>query len=154
MGEFGPTASIFSLASKRGIAFITFYDLRDAQKAVVGLDGRLLHGKTLEAAFAYSPSDNTSHDSTQICSTITARSENEHTVLSESDISTAFSRYGEVKAIEPGNRPHMWVVKYYDLRASRKAVEDNGAITISGEKIGAEFNLIDDDDLKAVPRKE
>jgi RNA recognition motif-containing protein len=145
---------MYNLASKRGIAFITFYDLREAQKAVAGLNGQEIHGKALETAFADAPSDNTTHDPTQICSTITARSENEHTVLTESDIRTAFSKYGDIRAIEPGARPHEWVIKYFDLRASRKAVEANETIEISGERIMAEFNCIDDDDLKAVPKKE
>lgn len=150
--EYGEVSSIFSLAAQRGFAFVTFFDIRDAEKCVTGLEGRLVDGQTVHVAYAQSPSDNAKHD-LLTCSTISAIA-NEGTQLTATEISAAFARYGDIKAIELGDRPNMFTVKYYDLRAAKQAVDDNGNVDINGEKIACVYNTKDDDDLKCIQLKE
>jgi RNA recognition motif-containing protein len=43
--ECGPPANIFNLASRRGIAFVTFFDSLDAERCVSGLESRVVNGQ-------------------------------------------------------------------------------------------------------------
>ena len=151
-GEFGEVSSMFSLAVQRGFAFVTFYDLREAEKCVNGLEGRVIDGQTVHTSFAHSPSDNAKHD-LLTCSTISAVAK-EGTQLTNTDISAAFARYGDIKSIEGGETPNLFTVKYYDLRAAKRAVDDNGNVEIKGERVECVYNTKDDDDLKCIQRKE
>jgi RNA recognition motif-containing protein len=150
--EFGPTKCIFNQASKRGIAFLTFQDLRHAQDAVASLDNRELHGRTMRACFSFSMSDNSRNDPIPACATVTCRSEKEDTKVNEQDITSAFSRYGDIRQIILGEKPSLVIVKYFDMRAAKKAVEETGSIIIRGERIFVEFNQRADSDKIESPR--
>jgi RNA recognition motif-containing protein len=138
--EFGPTLCIFSFASKRGIAFITFYDLRHAQACVSALENRVLHGRTIHASFANTISDNSREDPVPACATITCRAEKVSTRLSDQEINAEFSRYGDIRQNLQCQNSNSVIVQYFDLRAARRAVEESGKIEIHGDRIFTEFN--------------
>jgi hypothetical protein len=50
--EFGSTANIFNLASRPGIAFVTFFDSRDAERRVNGLESRVVNGQEVHTSYA------------------------------------------------------------------------------------------------------
>jgi RNA recognition motif-containing protein len=151
--EFGPTKCIFNQASKRGIAFITFQDLRHAQDAVASLDNREIHGRAMHASFAFSMSDNSRNDPVPACATITCRSEKEDAKMNEQDIASAFSRYGDIRQVIMGEKPSIVIVKYFDMRAAKKAVEETGSIIIRGGRIFVEFNQRADSETIESPRR-
>jgi RNA recognition motif-containing protein len=147
--EFGPTSSVFSLANRRGIGFVTFYDLRDAERCVNGLECRTVHNREIHTSYAYSPPGNSPRDPRATCATITVNSPD--VSIGEGDIATAFAKYGEIKAILKGDEATSWTVKYFDLRAARKAIEETGTVKLNGKKTAVSLNLKDDDDQKSVP---
>lgn len=156
--EFGEVAAVYSRASKRGIAFITFYDLRDAQKAVNQLENRNVHGRELHTSYAYSPPDHAKRDLSQNCSTITVTvpitEEDENIDIKLNQIEAEFSQFGEIRLAENGKNNNQFIIRYYDLRGARKAVENSGNIEINSKKLTIALNLEDDEDLKSQPTEQ
>ena len=241
--EFGPTSNIFSRVSQKGIAFLTFQDLRDAKKAVEGLECRVIKGREIHTSYAYSSPDN-KVDPRSTCSTITVKlmDNNESNISLESvstennsneinnnncdnnnvesvsncasdkvevnnvsnvincnndnievnnvsnvnncnndnievsncnnvepengdeeinrknnssseienKLSELFLAYGEINEIFM-KRENEYVIKYFDLRAAKKAVEESGTVVYENMTAFVEYNLDDDDDQKSKP---
>jgi RNA recognition motif-containing protein len=143
--EFGPTANVFSLANRRGIGFVTFYDSRDAERCVNELECRTLHQREIHTSYAYAAPDQSAHNRFAICATITARSAGPQ--ISEDEVVESISRFGEIKSVEPQEAAGAFTVKFYDLRAAKMAVEA-GAVDIGEHKVYIEFNLKEDDGNK------
>jgi hypothetical protein len=152
--KFGPTASVFSLAHKRGIGFVSFYDSRDAEKCVNELESKIIHGKTVHTAYAYTPPDRSPHNAKDNCATITVQVPSGEEAITDGLIGEVFGRYGDIKIVTKQDDGTSFTVKYYDVRAARKAVEESGTVEVSGAKSTVELNFRDDDDLQSVPKEE
>jgi RNA recognition motif-containing protein len=150
--EFGPTANIFNLAARRGIGFLTFYDSRDAENCVNGLERRILHRREVHTSYAYAAPDKSPQDRRDICATVTVRALHPRKVISQEMVTELLSQYGELKSVEAQETPGAFTVKFYDLRAARKAVQESGSAEVGGEAILVEFNIKDDDGSKQPPR--
>jgi RNA recognition motif-containing protein len=150
--EFGPTANICNLAARRGIGFLTFYDSRDAEKCVTQLERRMVHCREIHTSYAYAAPDKSAQDRRDICATVTVRALHPRKVISQAMIEGPLSQYGELKSVEAQDTPGAFTVKFYDLRAARRAVQESGSAGIGAEKILVEFNIKDDDGSKQPPR--
>lgn len=143
--EFGPTQNVFCLAQKKGIGFVTFYDSRDAEKCVNGLECRQLNGRQIHTSYAFGRGDTKNSD--PICATVTVSSEQP---LDPETVKTTMAQFGDVKAVEQNVRlPNALTVKYYDLRSADKAVAQSGVLSIGNNPVRIELNYEDDDDHKS-----
>jgi RNA recognition motif-containing protein len=150
--EFGPTQSAFSLANRRGIGFVTFFDSRDAERCVNGLEAREVHGREVHTSYAYAASDDTRQSRLDHCATVTARLAGAPPALSEDLVRQCLSQCGEVKSVARQEGPDSFTVKFYDLRATKKAVAESGRLEIGGEKVLVELNPKEDDGCKGKPK--
>jgi hypothetical protein len=67
-------------------------------------------------------------------------------------IGECFRPLGDIKAIEKQESGIAFTVKFFDLRAAKKAIEESGKIEIAGGKVFTEFNWQDDDGSKGRPK--
>ena len=80
--------------------------------------------------------------------------EDENTGITLNQIEAEFSQFGEIRLAENGKNNNQFIVRYYDLRGARKAVENSGNIEINGKKLTIALNLEDDEDLKSQPTEQ
>jgi hypothetical protein len=144
--EFGQTASIFNLAQRRGICFVTFFDSRDAERCVNSLDARMVHGREIHTSYAYASEG--SSNNLDNCATITARTNLNGGITAEM-IGECLSKCGEVRSAVR-KMPGVFTVKFYDLRAAKKAAESS--FEINGETVFTEMNPQEDEGCKSRPK--
>lgn len=82
--EFGQISHLFSIANTRGIAFVTYYDIREAKNACEGLEGREVHEREIHASYAYAAPESSQKPYAN-CSTVSVRPNNPETIINERD---------------------------------------------------------------------
>ena len=134
--KYGEVASIYSV-SKKGIHFVTYYDIRDAKKAVEEAPFQVLDGRPVKANFAFRPGY-VKENSVVLCSAVqfTPQDSKEYT---EEQIINAFGQFGEIRQIR--KEDSRYVIKYFDMRSTKKAIESNEPIIIDSELITPTLKL-------------
>lgn len=148
--SYGEYVNIYSLVSKKGIAFITYFDIRDAIRAVTEGNERLLGGRPVLTAYAYKPPSHSKRDPRDSCSTLLVKSGTAESKLDVDSVRNAFSSCGEMRGAETRHAPGEFVVKFFNIKAARTAV-DMGTIEIKGEKCMISY-LPDDDEGEENPQ--
>jgi RNA recognition motif-containing protein len=138
--SFGEVSSISPRLS-RGMAFVTYFDIRDAQRAVAGAYGKSLAGRMVKASFAFRPPVYSGRDPTEFCSTVVVRAR-EHG-LEIADVAAFMQQFGEIRASGPGTQPDEFVVSFFNLRAARAALDCRTA-EIQNITVNLEFRPEDD----------
>lgn len=148
--KFGEIASTFtSHIHDRGFAFVTYYDIRSAIKAVEEMKDYELHGRNPVTTFSYNPPDYANLNARETRSTILVQPTNSDGSSSESnltpdDIETEFLKYGEINKVSE-IEPQKFVVRYYDLRNAKQAISESDSIVINGFKLHVESYLEPDE---------
>jgi hypothetical protein len=130
--EFGEIrASVTNHIHDRGLAFITFYDMRSAMKAVEQMQNYQNRGRNPVTGYAYHVPDATGLDARDLALTVLLRPAQEGVRLSPEAVKLALSAYGDVSCVTelPTGR---WIVDFFDSRAVQKATSDVKGISIAG----------------------
>jgi RNA recognition motif-containing protein len=136
VSEYGEIASICPRFS-RGLAFVTYYDLRDAQRAVAQAGGRSLAGRVVKASYAFRPPPHSDRDPAEFCSTVSVRSRASPSSVSLDEVSRAMAQFGEIRASRPGDRDG-FIISFFNIRAASTAVSKQ-PITVKGESLCIEL---------------
>lgn len=144
--EYGEIANVYSLIDKKGIAFVTYFDLRNAQKAVDLANGKYLEGRVIRTNYAnkqYFPN----RDPRNTCAAVIIRSDMNPSHVTIHDILNAMKEFGEIEQTTvPEGTTGQFIVRYWDLRAAQAAIEaTNSQLCIKGEHLNLDF-LIEDAD--------
>lgn len=137
--EFGEIQLFYQPPSKKGMAFITYYDIRDAINMVDNGFGRSLNGKEIKTAYAYQPPKYSKRDPRDICSSTTFELLSKSSQLTIDDVKSAAEKFGEIRSLVDIGKGRFDVV-YFDLRSAKEAVEQK-TIEINGEKVMINYNL-------------
>jgi RNA recognition motif-containing protein len=148
-GEYGEIANVYSLISTKGFAFVTYYDLRAAQKAVEQAYDRPIGGRPVRTNYAVKSSYG-NRDPRTICSAVRLRSLVQGSRVSAAELANGLARFGEIRVVNPLPIPGEFSVKFFDIRAAQKLCQE-GRIECAGEKFMAEFNLEDNDTPDPMP---
>ncbi|KAH0787609.1 protein MEI2-like 2 [Histomonas meleagridis] len=130
-----PYGEIYSMSTnlieKKGIAFITYYDIRSAINAVQSLQNLTLHGRTPVTSFSYKPPEYSGIDPRQtsleiMLTPITPTA----TKLSKDRIKTEMEKYGPIYQITELPQQNYFIIQYCDMRNANAA--SINPVTIDG----------------------
>lgn len=138
--QYGEISNQYLTIDKKGVAFITYFDIRNSERAVADAEGKELAGRAIGTNFAYTPPKTSRRDQFATCATIRVQT-TKPIVVKESDLAEALRAFGEIRIIE--SNPPGWIVKFYNIRDAKRATEFSGRIPINGEFLNVE--LIEDD---------
>lgn len=133
--EYGELKRWFNLIEKRGMAFVTFYDSRAAEKAKKRLQGMELNGRSIDVHFALPKEEGFERDEEDDKNTgtlfITFRGS--PSVPPNFEISKHFKQWGEVREVRDcKNSPNQKFVEFYDLRDCENAFNENQGAEFGG----------------------
>ena len=134
---FGEIKTFFDLVRKRGLAFITFYDIRDAERAKQSMQSFEFNGRRIDIHYSFPKEE----DQAKRCD----REKNQGTLfimlrkgardLTDADVAQQFGTFGEIRSIrtfkDQGNSRFL---EFYDSRACIAANDAlNGARFLGGD---------------------
>lgn len=124
--KFGEISDIYSKISDKGIAFVTYNDLRDAQKAVFTADVSL-HDRKVKRAFAYKPPEHSGKNPCDTCSTVLVTSLEDVSKIKADDVIGKMREFGEIRSTSQ-DRPRTgeFVIKFFKLSDAKNCVDHNG----------------------------
>ena len=138
--SFGEISYIYSLVPTKGIAFVTYCDIRNAQKAVEKGGETYFMNRPLRTNYAnksYFPH----HDPTNTCATILVKSLASPSKMTIHEVISKMKDFGEIMSgstVE--GQPGTFVVKYYNIKDAHKAME-NKLPQIGSEMASLEYKL-------------
>ncbi|SPO32424.1 uncharacterized protein UTRI_02981 [Ustilago trichophora] len=151
--QFGQIKTFFDMVNKRGIAFITYYDLRSARDAMLAMKGALFGGRPINIHYSLPREE----DKAQRCD----REKNQGTLftvlkgatqdLTDEAVHQVFGEFGDVKKVRdyPGQKNSRFV-EYFDSRACQLAHDQlNGQTYLDGQwDLKFAWDVVTDEDLE------
>ncbi|KAG6846084.1 hypothetical protein H0H87_006448 [Tephrocybe sp. NHM501043] len=127
--EHGEIKTFFDLISTRGMVFVTYYDLRAAERARDRLQGSEISGRPIDVHYSLPRDDNSRNDrdkNQQLQGTlqVTLRNSPSNAPLDDNEVRRKFQQFGDVKSVQPvGDRSDSRFVEFYDIRACEEAFD-------------------------------
>ncbi|KAJ3027851.1 hypothetical protein HDV00_010798 [Rhizophlyctis rosea] len=123
-GRYGDIKSIFDLINRRGMVFLTYWDLRSAERALNELKGFEFRGRTVNIHYSLPKDDAPQH---QKCD----RDQNQGTLLvthssqalDNEHLRVFMSKFGDVKEVKDFKDAKRKFVEFFDSRACVKAFD-------------------------------
>ncbi|KAE8228209.1 hypothetical protein CF326_g6868, partial [Tilletia indica] len=140
--QHGEIKTFFDLSQKRGLVFITYFDIRAAEQAKSMLHGTLISGRPLDIHYSLPREE----EQSQHCD----RDKNQGTIfiilkyskqpLEDEALRTYLEKYGEVKHIRPyKDNPYARFVEFFDSRATLAAYDQLPDAEFMGSKWDVKF---------------
>ncbi|KAF9055909.1 hypothetical protein BJ165DRAFT_457336 [Panaeolus papilionaceus] len=127
--EHGEIKTFFDLISTRGMVFVTYFDLRAAERARDRLQGSEISGRPIDVHYSLPRDDQKGNDrekSQQLQGSlqVTLRNSPSGQPIDDNEVRRKFQQFGDVKSIKPvADRIDSRYVEYYDTRACTEAHE-------------------------------
>lgn len=127
--EHGEIKTFFDLISTRGMVFVTYFDLRAAERARDRLQGSEISGRPIDVHYSLPRDDQKGQDrekNQQFQGTlqVTLRSSPSGQPIDDGEVRRKFQQFGDVKSVRPvGERPDSRYVEFYDTRACDDAFD-------------------------------
>uniref|UniRef100_A0A8H7YAD6 RRM domain-containing protein n=1 Tax=Psilocybe cubensis TaxID=181762 RepID=A0A8H7YAD6_PSICU len=125
--EHGEIKTFFDLISTRGMVFVTYFDLRAAERARERLQGSEISGRPIDVHYSLPRDDQKGNDrekNQQFQGTlqVTLRNSVSGLPIDDNEVRRKFQQFGDVKAVKPvGDRIDSRYVEFYDTRACGEA---------------------------------
>ncbi|KAH0785515.1 polyadenylate-binding protein, cytoplasmic and nuclear [Histomonas meleagridis] len=133
--KYGEISNIYSIF-ERGMAFVTYYDIRDAINAVKNPYEKI-HDRIIKTSFAFKPPAHSKRDPHSACSTVHVKSLESISNVLIDDVKESIAQFGEIRDSTVRGTGD-FVVKFYNLKSAKAAVE-KGSIDVKGETLSIEF---------------
>ncbi|KII94041.1 hypothetical protein PLICRDRAFT_414103 [Plicaturopsis crispa FD-325 SS-3] len=118
--EHGEIKTFFDLISTRGMVFVTYFDLRAAERARDRLQGSEISGRPIDVHYSLPRDDQKGGADPQLQGTLTVTLLNSASgqFIDDNEVRHKFQQFGDVKSVRPvGDRPDQRYVEFYDMRA-------------------------------------
>ncbi|GJJ13433.1 hypothetical protein Clacol_007687 [Clathrus columnatus] len=124
--EHGEIKTFFDLISNRGMVFVTYYDLRAAERARERLQGSEISGRPIDVHYSLPRGDEQNQecdrDKNQGTLLVTLRNSISGQPIDDTEVRRKFQQFGDVKTVKHvGDRPDQRYVEMYDIRACEEA---------------------------------
>jgi transcription initiation factor TFIID subunit 15 len=125
----GDIKTFFDLISNRGMVFVTYYDIRHAERARENLQGSEISGRPIDVHYSLPRDDHVKgidrerNQQMQGTMQITLRESRSGAPLDDNEVRRKFTSFGDIKSISPGDQPDSRFVEYYDMRSCDQAFE-------------------------------
>ncbi|KAM0944385.1 putative RNA recognition motif domain, mei2-like RNA recognition, RNA-binding domain superfamily [Dioscorea sansibarensis] len=131
-GHYGDIRAIYTGSKQRGFVMISYYDIRDAKKAMRALQNKPLRRKKLDIHFSIpkeNPSEKDLNQGTLVVFNLDSS-------VSNDLLLRIFGACGEVKEIRETPQKHYHkFIEYYDVRAAEAALRSLNNCEIAGKRI-------------------
>eukprot|EP00736_Rhodelphis_marinus_P002083 Rmarinus@m.1119 len=118
--DFGDIQHLGLLADCCGLAFLSYFDVRAARKAVQRMSGALIQGSRIDVQYAF-PEEATDPNPQSISNVLVATCVGRKPVR-PADIRKYFARFGDIREIRPSTEgPQSYFIEYYDARQCSRA---------------------------------
>ncbi|KAJ1302739.1 hypothetical protein OPQ81_003051 [Rhizoctonia solani] len=122
--EFGEIKTFFDLIANRGMVFVTYYDVRAAERARERLQDSEISGRPIDVHYSLPRGDEQAgrceRDKNQGTLLITLRQSNQ--AIDDHELRRLFQRFGDVKQVMPvDGRSDQRLLEMYDSRAMETA---------------------------------
>ncbi|EKM83987.1 hypothetical protein AGABI1DRAFT_96937 [Agaricus bisporus var. burnettii JB137-S8] len=120
--EFGSIKTFFDLISTRGMVFVTYFDLRAAERARDRLQGSEISGRPIDVHYSLPRDDQKGPErerNQQFQGTIqvTLRASPSGQPIDDNEVRRKFQSFGDIKSVRPVNdRIDSRYVEFYDIR--------------------------------------
>ncbi|KAL9716348.1 hypothetical protein Ac2012v2_000795 [Leucoagaricus gongylophorus] len=120
--EFGSIKTFFDLISTRGMVFVTYYDLRAAERARDRLQGSEISGRPIDVHYSLPRDDQKGPErerNQQFQGTlqVTLRASPSGQPIDDTEVRRKFQAFGDIKSVRPANdRVDSRYVEFYDIR--------------------------------------
>lgn len=124
--SYGELADFFDLIKKRGMCFITYYDLRASETAFNAMQGSQIEGRPLDVHYSLPQGDETSQpcDRGKHQGTLSVWVESCSEPINDTTLSAEFEQYGEIKEIRAyEDRSDSRFVEFFDERSAVAAYD-------------------------------
>ncbi|KAL0092932.1 hypothetical protein J3Q64DRAFT_1235206 [Phycomyces blakesleeanus] len=131
--KFGEIKDIFDLIERRGMAFITYYDIRAAEAGKEAMQGAMLKCRMLDVHYSLPKQEEEEArcDRTKNQGTLLLTLKDTDNTINDSELSLYFRQYGEIKVIRtPHFKTHrentelrQRIIEFYDSRACVNAFD-------------------------------
>ncbi|CAA7264776.1 unnamed protein product [Cyclocybe aegerita] len=125
--EHGEIKTFFDLISTRGMVFVTYFDLRAAERARERLQGSEISGRPIDVHYSLPRDDQKGPDrekNQQLQGTlqVSLRNSVSGQSIDDNEVRRKFQQFGDVKSVRPvGDRIDSRYVEFYDTRACSEA---------------------------------
>ncbi|KAI0830801.1 hypothetical protein BC628DRAFT_1486999 [Trametes gibbosa] len=126
--EHGEIKTFFDLIANRGMVFVTYFDLRAAERARDRLQGSEISGRPIDVHYSLPRDDNGKgadrqrEQELQGTLLVTLRNSPTNQPIDDGEVRRKFQQFGDVKSVRPvADRPDQHYVEFYDTRASEEA---------------------------------
>ncbi|KAJ7597346.1 hypothetical protein C8J56DRAFT_919800 [Mycena floridula] len=124
--EFGTIKTFFDLISTRGMVFVTYYDLRSAERARERMQGSEISGRPIDVHYSL-PRDNHSKGNEEKSNgtlQVTLMNSMSGQPIDDAEVRRKFQTFGDIKSVRPVNdRMDSRYVEFFDTRACDEAFE-------------------------------
>ncbi|CAL1694305.1 unnamed protein product [Somion occarium] len=127
--EHGEIKTFFDLIANRGMVFVTYYDLRAAERARERLQGSEISGRPIDVHYSLPRDDRNGGDkerSQQLQGTllVTLKNSTSNQPIDDNEVRRKFQQFGDVKSVRPsGDRTDQRFVEFFDTRAADEAYD-------------------------------
>ncbi|KAI0756521.1 hypothetical protein C8Q80DRAFT_1129098 [Daedaleopsis nitida] len=159
--EHGEIKTFFDLIANRGMVFVTYYDLRAAERARDRLQGSEISSRPIDVHYSLPRDDHgrgadrQKDQELQGHLVVTLRNSATNQMIDDNEVRHKFQQFGDVKSVRPvGDRPDQRYVEFYDTRACEEAHDRLRHQGLQDGVMEIDFASPSDDPRAASPRRD
>lgn len=142
--QYGEIMNLHSVIESKGQAFATYYDIRNAEKAVADVQDKEFAGRKISSNFAFRPPNLGKKDQMPTSANVLVRA-TDGSRLSQSEVSAALKDFGEIRAIN--QKDNNVLVRFFDIRSAKDAANHTrNCTTASGKSLDMSIDNNADDE--------
>ena len=136
--KYGEIMNMYNLIPKKGLAFVTYYNIKDAKNAVDKANNQMLEGRQVKTNYA-KKSSYPQNDPRTTCSALLVRTM-PGSKLTLEKIKTEMSKFGEIYSFNESEQ-NLYFIKFCDIRDAQKAVIERN---IGDDNVNIDFKIDDE----------
>ena len=131
--QYGEIMNLHPNLSK-GQAFATYYDIRNAEKAVHDVQDKEFNGRRISSNFAFRP-PNLGKKDQPTSANVLVKPVNYLAAITEQDVSDALKSFGEIRTINK-KEENSFLVKFFNIKDAKACAAQTRVVkTVSGEPL-------------------
>lgn len=138
--KYGQIKKFFNLISKRGMAFITYYDLRHADKAKRELQDMKVNGRSIDIHYSLPKDEEKDQDEDPNNGTLFITIRNAIQPIGNTEVRKFFEALGDVREVRDcRNSPTQKFVEFWDLRDCQSVYDSQQGAPLLGGSLDIKF---------------
>eukprot|EP00029_Vermamoeba_vermiformis_P007110 TRINITY_DN297_c0_g1_i2.p1 TRINITY_DN297_c0_g1~~TRINITY_DN297_c0_g1_i2.p1 ORF type:complete len:388 (+),score=36.08 TRINITY_DN297_c0_g1_i2:98-1261(+) len=138
--KYGKIKKFFNLISKRGMAFITYFDLRHADKAKRELQDYKVNGRSIDIHYSLPKDEEKDQEEDPNNGTLFITIRNATQPIGNTEVRKFFEGFGDVREVRDcRNSPTQKFVEFWDLRDCQNVYDNQQGAPLLGGSLDIKF---------------